>query len=409
MKKDITETKIRIETMLPLLDERQKRIFLASEAKALGYGGIVQVSGISGVSRVTITRGMKEIEKKNSMPQAKGRCRKSGGGRKAITETQPGIVQELEKLLDGHTKGDPMIQLIWTSKSLRNLQQALKERGYHVSFATVSELLKRLGYSLQANRKNLPIQKQHPDRNEQFEYINEQAKLFFLNGAPVLSIDAKKKELVGNFKNHGGEYSKKGAAEEVLDHEFPFKELGKATPYGIYDIFKNQGFVNVGVSNDTAEFAVESIRKWWRIVGKELYPDTEEIMITADSGGSNGYRVRLWKTELQNLANEIQKRITVLHFPPGTSKWNKIEHRLFSFITKNWRGKPLISLAVIVNLIGATKTEKGLKVNCVVDDKVYEKGIEVSEEEYKAINIKQHVFHGEWNYTIIPQGFLLKM
>ncbi|MDR0631714.1 MAG: ISAzo13 family transposase [Holosporaceae bacterium] len=403
MKKDNAGTRIRIESMMPLLDERQKRLFLATEAKVLGYGGISQVSSISGVSRVTITRGIKEIENQNEFLQAKGRCRKSGGGRKAITETQPGIVQELENMIDGYTKGDPMIQLMWTSKSVRNLEQTLRDKGYRVSFATVSELLKRLGYSLQANRKNLPIQKQHPDRNEQFEYINEQAKLFFLNGAPVLSIDAKKKEFVGNFKNNGKEYHKIGAPTEVRDHDFPIQELGKATPYGIYDIFKNEGFVNVGVSNDTAEFAVESIRKWWEMIGKALYPNTEEIMITADSGGSNGYRVRLWKAELQCLANEIQKKITVLHFPPGTSKWNKIEHRLFSFISKNWRGKPLISLAVIVNLIGSTKTEKGLKVDCVIDNKEYKKGIEVSDEEFKAINIKQHVFHGEWNYMIMPQ------
>jgi hypothetical protein len=257
---------------------------------------------------------------------------------------------------------------------------------------------------LQANRKDLPIQKHHPDRNEQFEYINEQAKIFFLNGAPVISIDAKKKELVGNFKNQGGEYYKAGEAEKVYDHDFPIQELGKATPYGVYDIFKNAGFVNVGVSNDTAEFAVESIRKWWMMTGKERYSNAEEIMITADSGGSNGYRVRLWKAEIQRLANEIHKKITVLHFPPGTSKWNKIEHRLFSFISKNWRGKPLISLAVIVNLISATKTEKGLKVDCVYDEKEYKKGIEVTEEEFDALNIRQHAFHGEWNYTIMPHG-----
>jgi hypothetical protein len=296
-----------------------------------------------------------------------------------------------------------MTSLIWTSKSIRNLEKELKGKGYRISSVTVSELLKRLGYSLQANRKELPIQKQHPDRNEQFEYINEQAKVFFLNGAPVLSIDAKKKENIGNFKNGGKEYRKIGDAEKVLDHDFPIEELGKATPYGIYDIFKNAGFVNVGVSSDTAEFAVESIRKWWRMVGKDAYPDTEEIMITADCGGSNGYRVRLWKAELQHLSNEIHKKITVLHFPPGTSKWNKIEHKMFSFISKNWRGKPLISLAVIVNLIGSTKTEKGLKVNCVVDNEVYERGKEVSDSEFEAINIKQHKFHGEWNYTIAPQ------
>ena len=224
-----------------------------------------------------------------------------------------------------------------------------------------------------------------------------------MNGAPILSIDAKKKENIGNFENQGEEYCKKGDAEKVFDHDFPIKELGKATPYGIYDIFKNQGFINVGISSDTAEFAVESIRKWWRMIGNELYPNAEEILLTADSGGSNGYRVRLWKRELQRLANEIRKGITVLHFPPGTSKWNKIEHRLFSFISKNWRGRPLVSLAVIINLISATRTEKGLKVDCIIDEKEYKKGLEVTDKEFEAINIQQHKFHGEWNYTIMPQ------
>jgi hypothetical protein len=407
MEKDISGAKIRIATMLPMLDERQRRIFLATEARTLGYGGISQVSAISGVSRVTITHGMKELENQERTRQSGTRCRKQGGGRKSIIETQPDIVQELENLLEGHTKGDPMKPLRWTSKSARNIERELKNKGYHISNVTILELFKTMGYSLQANRKNLSIQRQHPERNEQFEYINEQAKIFFLNGAPVLSLDAKKKEKVGNFRNQGREYHKKGEAEEVLDHDFPLEELGKATPYGIYDIFKNAGFISVGISHDTAEFAVESLRKWWRMIGEKLYPDAEEIMITADSGGSNGYRVRLWKKELQGLANEIQKRITVLHFPPGTSKWNKIEHRLFSFISKNWRGKPLINLAVIVNLIGSTKTEKGLTVECVVDKNEYKKGIEVTDEEFKKINIKQHTFHGEWNYTIMPQKIFI--
>ena len=257
---------------------------------------------------------------------------------KLTNESQPGIIQELEKLIESHTKGEPMTPLIWTSKSVRHLEKALKERGYYVSHVTVSSLLKELGYSLQANRKDLAIQKQHPDRDKQFEYINEQAKMFFLRNCPVLSIDAKKRELIGNFKNDGKEYHKTGAAPKVFDHDFPIKELGKATPYGVYDIFKNEGFINVGVSKDTAEFAVESISKWWNMHGKTLYPQAEEIMVTADSGGSNGYRVRLWKSELQRFVNENGKSITVLHFPPGTSKWNKIEHRLFSFISKNWRG-----------------------------------------------------------------------
>ena len=408
MKKDLEGVRNRITTMLPILNERQCRILLATEAKNLGYGGVSQVSKISGISRVTITQGIKEIENQNVVMQGDNCCRRKGGGRKSVNETQPGIVEELENLISAYTKGDPMSPLMWTSKSIRNLERELKNKGYRISSVTVATLLKGLGYSLQANRNELPIQKQHPDRNEQFEYINEQAKVFFLNGAPVLSIDAKKKENVGNFKNNGKEYHQVGKAEKVLDHDFPIEELGKATPYGIYDIFKNAGFVNVGVSSDTAEFAVESIRKWWRMKGKDLYSEAEEIMITADCGGSNGYRVRLWKAELQRFSNEIQKSITVLHFPPGTSKWNKIEHKLFSFISRNWRGRPLVSLAVIVNLIGATQNEKGLKVDCVLDNKVYERGQEVSEDEFEAINIKQHSFHGEWNYTIMPQSVGMK-
>jgi len=404
MEKDLPGLKTRIETMLPILNERQRRIFLATEAKAIGYGGISRISEISGISRITITQGIKEIEN-GHMSQDVSHCRRKGGGRKSINEALPGIIQELEDILEGHKSGDPMKPLMWTSKSVRNIEKTLKERGYSISHSTVSEVLKNLGYSLQANRKALPMQKRHPERNEQFEYINEQAKRFFLNDSPVLSIDAKKKELVGNFRNQGEEYQKKGAAKEVYDHDFPIKELGKATPYGIYDIFKNKGFVNVGISGDTSEFAVESIRKWWRMTGEKNYPNAKDIMITADSGGSNGYRVRLWKLELQRLADEIQKEITVLHFPPGTSKWNKIEHRLFSFISKNWRGRPLISLAVIVSLISSTQTEgeRGLKVDCVVDDREYKKSIVVSDEEFKAINIEQHPFHGEWNYTIRPQ------
>ena len=402
MKKDISGAKMRIETMLPLLDERQRRIFLATEAKSLGHGGISQISKLSGVSRVTITLGIKEIENPITTGEYLERCRKKGSGRKSINIKQPGIAQELDTLLEGYTKGDPMKPLIWTSKSARNLVKTLKSKGYQISHSTVLELLRELGYSLQANRKELSMQKCHPERDEQFHYINEQAKVFFLNGSPVLSIDAKKKENIGNFKNQGEEYHKKGDATKVFDHDFPIKELGKATPYGVYDIFKNQGFVNVGISSDTAEFAVESIRKWWWLAGKELYPNAEEIMLTADSGGSNGYRVRLWKTELQRLANEIRKKITVLHFPPGTSKWNKIEHKLFSFISKNWRGRPLVSLAVIISLIGSTKTERGLKVDCVIDENEYKRGIEVTDEEFKAVDIRQHKFRGEWNYTIMP-------
>jgi len=398
-----TALNLRIKTMLPELNERQRRLFLAAEAKTVGYGGISKVSRISGVSRVTITEGIYELENETGNDVDLIQCRKRGGGRKPVEEKQPGIIKALEELVEAHTSGDPMALLIWTSKSVRNLSAALSEKGYTVSHVLVSNLLKDMCYTLQADRKDITINTQHPDRNAQFEYINEQSKLSYLKGVPVLSIDAKKKEKIGNFINKGREYHKKGEALKVLDHDFPIKELGNATPFGIYDIFRNHGFVSVGISADTAEFAVATVRKWWSIVGCKKYPKAKEILITADSGGSNGYRVRLWKAELQILADALGIEITVLHFPPGTSKWNKVEHRLFSFISKNWRGRPLVSLALIVNLIGSTKIGGGNKVDCVIDKNKYERGIEISDEEYNTINIKNHKFHGEWNYTIKPK------
>jgi len=392
----------RIRNMLPLLNERQRRLYLANEAKAIGYGGISQVSRISGVSRVTITQGMAEINSEGYLPQEQTRLRKKGGGRKLIEIKAPEILQELDELLEPYTKGDPMNPLKWTSKSTRAIETALKQKGYKISDTTIAEILKAEGYSLQSNKKDLAIKPSHPDRDAQFKYINKTALKYIKAGKPVISIDAKKKEKIGNFKNNGAEYSKIGEPVRVLDHDFPIKELGKATPYGIYDIMKNAGFVNVGISSDTAEFAVESIRKWWREVGQQTYPKAKSIYITADSGGSNGARVRLWKVKLQELANELGIELRVSHFPSGTSKWNKIEHRLFSFISKNWRGKPLISLAVIVSLISATTTETGLTVKCVVDYNEYEKGIEVSDEELAKVNIHRDKFHGEWNYSIHP-------
>jgi transposase len=386
--------------MLPELNERQRRLFLAAEARTIGYGGVTRISRISGVSRVTITQGMYELDEHSGIKV--GRCRKCGGGRKPAELKQPGIKEVLQRLLEAHTKGDPTSPLIWTSKSVRALSAALKDKGYSASHVLVSTMLKEMGYTLQADRKDITMNCQHPDRNAQFEYINEHAKLFFLNGSPVLSIDAKKKEKVGNFANNGREYYKKGEGPEVFDHDFMIAELGKATPYGIYDIFKNRGFVSVGISADTGKFAVEAIRKWWSLVGIRTYRNVKELLITADSGGSNGYRVRLWKAELQKLVDELGIKITVLHFPPGTSKWNKIEHRLFSFISKNWRGRPLLSMAVIVNLISATKIGGGTKVDCVIDRNKYELGIKITDEEYEAIKIKEHKFHGEWNYTIMP-------
>jgi transposase len=382
----------RIQGMLPLLDERQRRLYLANEAKAIGYGGITQVSKVSGVSRVIITQGLAEINSEGYQPKAEKRCRKKGGGRKTIETKTPEILQELEELLEPYTKGDPMNPLRWTSKSMRVLEKALAQKGYKISDTAIGEKLKVMGYSLQSNKKDLAITPTHPDRDAQFEHINRTAREQMEAGEPVISIDAKKKEKIGNFKNTGAEYSRKHEPIRVLDHDFPIKELGKATPYGVYDIMKNAGFINVGISSDTAEFAVASIKKWWYEMGRETYPEAKSIYITADSGGSNGVRVKLWKVKLQELANELGITLKVSHFPSGTSKWNKIEHRLFSFISKNWRGKPLVSLAVIVNLIGSTKTSTGLTVKCVVDQNEYKKGIGVSEQELEKVNLQKVIY-----------------
>ena len=401
---NIATLQLKINIIMQTLEEKQRRLLLSAEAQSLGHGGIKLVSEISGVSQRTILRGIKELANPAETTFDNTRQRRKGGGRKRIEQIHPNIKDSIEEMLEAHTKGNPEIPLLWTSKSLRHIKAALGEKGFLVDHSTVSRLLKEMNYSLQGNRKDIAINDQHPDRDAQFNYINEMAKLYFLKGTPVLSVDAKKKENIGNFKNNGQVYHKKGNTAKVLDHDFPIKELGKATPYGIYDIFKNHGFVSVGVSSDTAEFAVETLRKWHAIIGAYAYPESKEIVVTADCGGSNGYRIRLWKAELQRLSNELGKKITVLHFPPGTSKWNKIEHRLFSFISKNWRGQPLISLAVIVELIGSTKTETGLKVECVVDNNDYPRGREILDEEFSLIKIKRHIFHGDWNYTISPQS-----
>jgi len=389
--------------MLPFLNERQRRMYLATEAEAIGYGGISQVSRISGVSRITITQGIKELRNGPKDALQNERCRKEGGGRKKVTAIYPNILKELENIIEPHTKGNPENLLLWTSKSVRKLQKALKEKEMEVSHRTVCDLLKELGYTLQSNRKDLILKESHPDRNAQFEYINAQAKIFIDANEPVISIDAKKKENLGDFKNNGAEYQRKKTPIKVLDHDFPIKEKGKATPYGVYDIAQNKGFVNVGISNDTAEFAANSIVKWWKIVGEKAYPNATRIMITADCGGSNGYRVKLWKVKLQEVANQLNKVIYVTHYPPGTSKWNKIEHRLFSYISINWRGKPLNELLTVINLIASTTTATGLTVECVSDMQEYKKGIVVSDEELNAVNIMPQDFHGEWNYTISPK------
>jgi hypothetical protein len=351
------------------------------------------------MSRQTLTEGVKELDITDIvMPE--GRSRKPGGGRKPVWVTQPGILKELEELVSAHTKGDPMTTLLWTNKSLRTLEKGLIEKGYTVCYRVVGEMLRMLGYGLQADKKTLTVTKPHADRDAQFEYINEQCKQANGKGIPVISVDAKKKENIGNFKNNGKTYQPHGNPLKVLDHDFPIKELGKVTPFGVYNIFKNQGFVSVGISYDTAAFAVESIRKWWYAQGVELYGSADEIIVTADCGGSNGNRNRLWKYELQTLANEIDKKITVLHYPPGTSKWNKIEHRLFAFISKNWQGIPLTSMALVVSLIGATTTSTGLTVTCVLDETAYQTGLKISDDEFSSINISVADFHGEWNYTI---------
>ena len=397
---DVAGLKMRIATMLPMLNEYQRRMFLATEAKAIGYGGISLVSRMSGISRQTLQGGVKELDNPRTEVIAQGKSRKPGAGRKNIWDIHPETLDVLADLLEAHTKGDPMRLLLWTNKSLRILSSALAEKGYAANKDTVGQMLKMLGYGLQADKKTLTAKPAHPDRDAQFEHINNETKKAVAAGNPVLSIDAKKKENIGNFKNGGKTYRPHKTPIEVLDHDFPVKELGKATPFGVYNIYKNQGFVNVGLSSDTAAFAVESIRKWWYAEGAAEYEYAEKIVLTADCGGSNGNRNRLWKFELQRLANEIDKDIQVLHYPPGTSKWNKIEHRMFAFISKNWQGIPLESISVIVNLIGSTSTLKGLSIRCVIDEKTYERGIEVSDDEFATICIINDVFHGDWNYTI---------
>ncbi|MDR3287882.1 MAG: ISAzo13 family transposase [Peptococcaceae bacterium] len=397
---DIKALEMRIKTVLPTMTEYQRRVYLSAEAKSIGYGGISLVSRISGVSRQTLTEGVKELDNPETEKPEQGKSRKSGGGRKGVWAERPETFDALTALVEAHTKGDPIRLLLWTNKSLRMLSQALAAQGYTANKDTVGQMLKMLGYGLQANKKTLTATPSHPDRDTQFEHINEEAKTAVAAGNPVLSIDAKKKEKIGSFKNNGRTYRQKRTPTEVLDHDFPIAELGKATPFGVYNIYKNQGFVNVGVSSDTAVFAVESVRKWWYAEGIKDYANSEKVVLTADCGGSNGNRSRLWKHGLQKLANEIDKDIQILHFPPGTSKWNKIEHRMFAFISKNWSGIPLESASVIVNLIGATKTDKGLSIRCVLDDKTYETGISVSDEEFDKINILKDAFHPEWNYTV---------
>jgi len=384
--------------LFPYLNERQRRLVAAADARDLGYGGVARVARAAGLSRPTLHTALKELA---AEPQAVHHVRRAGGGRKKLCDTTPALLGELEALIDPTTRGDPRSPLRWTCKSTRRLAHELTQRGHPISHQGVADLLRALGYSLQANFKTLEGA-QHPDRDAQFHYINRTTTASLTQGLPVISVDTKKKELVGPYHNSGREWQPQGQPERVTVHDFPVLHLGKAIPYGVYDIGENLGWVNVGCDHDTASFAVESIRRWWRKMGVRLYPQADRVLICADSGGSNGYRVRLWKVELQQFATETGLTVTVCHFPPGTSKWNKIEHRLFSHLTMNWRGRPLISHDVIVNLISATTTKTGLRVKAALDRKKYPNGQKVSEATMKTLHLEPHAFHGEWNYTLKP-------
>jgi hypothetical protein len=387
--------------LAPVLDERGRRRFAAAEARMAGHGGVSVVSRITGLARSTIRRGLIELDVMAGGAPA-GRVRRVGGGRKKLTETDPTLLSDLRDLVEPATLGDPEAPLLWTSRSVRNLADALRAMGHRIGHNVVADLLRQLNYSLQSNRKTKEGT-HNADRDAQFGYINNQVKAALAASQPAISVDTKKKELVGDFKNAGRELRPKGQPEPVRVHDFRIPELGRAAPYGVYDIAGNTGWVSVGVDHDTASFAVNAIRRWWREMGRDRYPGANTLLITADCGGSNGVRVRLWKRELQNLADELGLTITVCHLPPGTSKWNKIEHRLFSFITQNWRGKPLVSYQAIVQLISGTTTRTGLNVKCAIDPNLYPAGIKVSDAEMASINITPHEFHGEWNYSIMPR------
>ncbi len=401
-------TRTRVSKMMPLLSEDQRRKYVALEAQAMGRTGVAEMHKLTGMSKTTIYQGIKETQglekdpKAKSVAKSRARIRRSGGGRKRAEEKQPELTNALLSLLDGNTIGNPENPLCWTTKSLHNLSNELQKEGFSVSKGTVERLLTDMGFSLQQNKKYTEAGNPGPDRDGQFSFINDKSKDFLSRGLPVISVDTKKKELIGSFKNVGAEYRPQKDPLKVLDHDFPVSENGKASPYGVYDIGRNEGFVNVGLSADTGAFAVNSIRLWWNSMGLERYPDARELYITADGGGSNGRRNRLWKTELQNFANESGLKIHVSHFPPGTSKWNKIEHRLFSQISKNWRGRPLETIAVIVSLISSTTTASGLTVHCAVDQAEYPKGTKISDIELSKINMICNDWHGEWNYCIEP-------
>lgn len=387
------------EALAPVLTERARRLWAASEARALGHGGIAQVVRATGISRSTVERGMRELESDEVLDP--DRTRRPGGGRKPATQTDPSLLRDLEALVEPTASGDPDSPLRWTTKSVRKLAEALQEMGHEASHTLVATMLHELGYSLQANRKTREG-RQHPDRDAQFRYINARVRRAHKAGAPAISVDTKKKELVGDFKNAGREWRPKGDPEAVRVHDFLVPDQGKAIPYGVYDLHRNEGWVSVGIDHDTASFAVNAIRRWWKQMGRSVYGGTDSLLITADAGGSNGSRLRLWKWELQKFANKTGLSITVCHFPPGTSKWNKIEHRLFSHIAMNWRGKPLTGLAAIVSLIAATTSTAGLHVRSEIDRRRYPAGVRISDDEMARIVLEPHRFHGDWNYTIHP-------
>lgn len=390
------------DALQPVLNERSRRLVAAAQAQALGRGGVAVVARAAGVARSTITLGIQELTVAPSALSGEHRVRRPGGGRKPLTEHDPTLLRDLEALVEPSSRGDPESPLRWTCKSLSKLAEALGKRGHRISARKVGDLLRELDYSLQSNRKTKEGAS-HPDRNAQFEHINAQALAFQQRGQPVLSVDTKKKELVGEFKNSGREWQPKGQSELVQVHDFPSQALGKAIPYGVYDVGANQGWVSVGTDHDTAEFAVATVRWWWQQMGSPKYPDAIELLIMADGGGSNGSRSRLWKVALQQFADETGLRVSVCHFPPGTSKWNKIEHRMFSHITQNWRGRPLISHEVVVNLIGSTTNQAGLQIRVALDSTLYPTKKQVSDEELARVQVRPDSFHGEWNYSIHPR------
>ena len=402
---DEISIRFRYQLLSASLDERGRRLFAAAEARAAGHGGVAGVARATGLARSTIGRGLADLA---ALELDAGKVRRAGGGRRTLTQIDATLLADLRAILEPSTLGDPMRPLLWVSKSHAKLAAALVALGHRVAASSLPGLLEQAGYRRQVNRKNLEGSR-HLDRNAQFEHINRQAAAFQSAGQPVISVDTKKKENVGEFKNAGADYRAEGHPDKVNVHDFIDKELGKAIPYGVYDIAANAGYVSVGIDHDTAEFAVNAIQRWRETMGRERYPASDRLMITADGGGSNGSRVRLWKIELQKLADASGLTLTVCHYPPGTSKWNKIEHRMFCHITQNWRGKPLTSRLAVVELIGATTTKKGLSVRCELDHKTYVKGIKVSDAEMATLNITGDAFHPEWNYTIAPRSANLQI